>query len=104
VGQPRWPQLNGTKIRGWNGGIALARDIGSQGNPDHVAYTVFVDNPSRDFGIKDPGGLEVYVITKTGLEPLAKVTGGIQIHDGFRELVGMAAYNGLLLLSNPAAR
>ena len=96
-------KLGGTKIRGWNGGIALARDIGSRGNPNHVAYTVFVDNPSRDFGVKDPGGLEVYVITKTGLEPLAKVTGGIQIHDGFRELVGMAAYNGLLLLSNPAA-
>ncbi len=96
-------KLGGTKIRGWNGGIALARDIGSQGNPDHVAYTVFVDNPSRDFGVKDPGGLEVYVITKTGLESLAKVTGGIQIHDAFRELVGMAAYNGLLLLSNPAA-
>lgn len=96
-------KLGGTKIRGWNGGVALARDIGPQGNPDHVAYTVFVDNPSRDFGVKDPGGLEVYIITKTGLEPLAKVTGGIQIHDAFRELIGMAAYNGLLLLSNPAA-
>ncbi|MCU1252696.1 MAG: repeat containing protein [Edaphobacter sp.] len=68
-----------------------------------MAYTVFVDNPSRDFGVKDPGGLEVYVITKTGLEPLAKVTGGIQVHEAFRELVGIAAYNGLLLLSNPAA-
>ena len=54
-------------------------------------YTVFVDNPSRDFGVKDPGGLEVYVITKTGLEPLAKVTGGIQIHDAFRELVGVVS-------------
>jgi hypothetical protein len=53
-------KLGGTKIRGWNGGIALARDIGSQRNPNHVAYTVFVDNPSRDFGVKDPGGLEIY--------------------------------------------
>lgn len=96
-------KLGGTKIRGWNGGIALARDIGSHGNPDHVAYTVFVDNPSRDFGIKDPGGLDLYIITKTGLEPLTKVRGGIQTHDAFRELVGMATYNGLLLLSNPAA-
>jgi hypothetical protein len=47
--------------------------------------------------------LDLYVITKTGLEPLGNVTGGIQTHDAFRELVGMAAYNGLLLLSNPAA-
>jgi hypothetical protein len=96
-------KLGGTKIRGWNGGIALARDIGSQVNPDHVAYTVYVENPSRDFGVKNPGALEVYVITKTGAEPLGKVTGGIQVHDAFRELVGLAAYNGLLLLSNPAA-
>jgi hypothetical protein len=96
-------KLGGTKIRGWNGGIALARDIGSKGNPNHVAYTVFVDNPSRDFGVKDPGGLEVYIITKTGLEPLAKVRGGLHIHDAFRELVSLAAYDGLLLLSNPAA-
>jgi hypothetical protein len=96
-------KLGGTKIRGWNGGIALARDIGSRPNPDHVAYTVFVDNPSRDFGVKSPGALEVYTITKTGLEPLAKVTGGIHVHDAFRELVSLAAYNGLLLLANPAA-
>ena len=78
-------KLGGTKIRGWNGGIALARDIGFQVNPDHVAYTVFVDNPSRDFGVKNPGALEVYIITKTGLAPLAKVTGGIHVHDAFRE-------------------
>jgi hypothetical protein len=96
-------KLGGTKIRGWNGGIALARDIGSQVNQDHVAYTVFVDNPSRDFGVKNPGALEVYIITKTGLAPLAKVAGGIHVHDAFRELVGLAACNGLLLLSNPAA-
>ncbi|HEY4357582.1 MAG TPA: hypothetical protein VGN16_17655, partial [Acidobacteriaceae bacterium] len=96
-------KLGGTRIRGWNGGIALARDIGSQGNPNHVAYTVFVANPSRDFGVADPGGLQLYIITKTGLEPLAKVTGGIQVHDAFRELVGLGVYNGLLLLSNPAA-
>ena len=93
-------KLGGTKIRGWNGGIALARDIGTGGNPDHVAYTVFIDNPSRDFGVKDPGGLEVYIITKTGVEPLAKVKGGVQVHDAFRELVGLAACNGLLLLSD----
>ena len=49
-------KLGGTKIRGWNGGIVLARDIGSRGNPDHVAYTVFVDNPSRDFGVKTRAG------------------------------------------------
>ena len=96
-------KLGGTKIRGWNGGIALARDIGSKGNPDHVAYTVFVENPSRDFGVKNPGALEVYIITKTGLQSLGKVTGGIHVHDAFRELVGLAACNGLLLLSNPAA-
>ena len=96
-------KLGGTKIRGWNGGIALARDIGSAGNSNHVAYTVYVANPSRDFGRANPGGLEVYAITKTGLEPLSKVTGGIQMHDAFRQLVGMAACNGLLLLSNPAA-
>jgi hypothetical protein len=95
-------KLGGTRIRGWNGGIALARDLGTQGNPDHVAYTVFVANPSRDFGKTDPGGLQLYIITKSGLEPLAKVVGGIQTHDAFRELVGLAAYNGLLLLSNPA--
>ena len=46
-------KLAGTKIRGWNGGIALARDIGDTPNRDHVAYTVYVVNPSRDFGIKD---------------------------------------------------
>ena len=95
-------KLGGTKIRGWNGGIALARDIGSEVNPDHVAYTVFTDNPSRDFGKANPGALEVYVITKTGVEPLAKVAGGIQMHDAFRELVSLAAYNGLLLLADPA--
>jgi len=94
-------KLGGTKIRGWNGGIALARDIGSQVNRDHVAYTVFVDNPSRDFGKANPGALEVYVITKTGVELLGKVAGGIQMHDAFRELVSLAAYNGLLLLADP---
>ncbi len=93
-------KLSGTKIRGWNGGIALARDIGPQGNPNDVAYTVFVDNPSRDFGKKDPGGLEVYIITKTGLTPLAKVKGGVQVHDAYRELAALAAYNGLLLLAD----
>lgn len=96
-------KLGGTKIRGWNGGIVLARDIGSAGNPDHVAYTVYVVNPSRDFGVKDPGALQVYAITRNGLAPVDKVVGGIQVHDAFRELVGLAAYNGLLLLSNPAA-
>jgi hypothetical protein len=96
-------KLGGTKIRGWNGGIALARDIGRSANLEHVAYTVYVVNPSRDFGIKDPGALQVYIITKNGLTPLDKVVGGIQTHDAFRELVGLAAYNGLLLLSNPAA-
>jgi hypothetical protein len=96
-------KLGGTKIRGWNGGVALARDIGASGNADHIAYTVYVVNPSRDFGVKDPGALQVYVITKSGLAPLAKVVGGTQTHDAFRELVGLAAYDGLLLLSNPAA-
>lgn len=96
-------KLAGTKIRGWNGGVALARDIGNTPNPEHVAYTVYVVNPSRDFGVKDPGALQVYAITKTGLAPIDKVTGGIQMHDAFRELVGLAAYNGLLLLANPAA-
>ena len=96
-------KLGGTKIRGWNGGIALARDLGPQSNPEHVAYTVYVGNPSRDFGKKDPGSLEVYVITKTGAESLAKVVGGVQMHDAFRQLVGLAAYNDLLLLANPAA-
>jgi len=96
-------KLAGTKIRGWNGGIALARDLGTTANPDHVAYTVYVTNPSRDFGVKDPGALQVYTLTKTGLQPLDKVVGGIQTHDAFRELVGLAAYNGLLLLANPAA-
>ena len=102
-----WTDLNGrklagAKIRGWNGGIALARDIGSERNRDHVAYTVYVVNPSRDFGVKDPGALQVYAITKSGLTPLDKVVGGIQTHDAFRELAGLAAYNGLLLLANPA--
>lgn len=96
-------KLGGTKIRGWNGGIALARDIGPSKNPNDVAYTVYVVNPSRDFGVKDPGGLQVYAITKTGLTPIDKVVGGIQMHDAFRQLVGLTAYNGLLLLSNPAA-
>jgi hypothetical protein len=96
-------KLAGTKIRGWNGGIALARDIGKSRNADHVAYTVYVVNPSRDFGVKDPGALQVYAITKSGLTPIAKVVGGIQTHDAFRELVGLAAYDGLLLLSNSAA-
>ena len=96
-------KLGGTKIRGWNGGIAMARDIGSKNNPDHVAYTVFVKNPSRDFGIQDPGALDIYVITNTGVEMLSRLVGGIQMHDAFRQLVGMAAMDGLLLLSNPAA-
>lgn len=96
-------KLDGIKIRGWNGGIALARDIGGHGNPDHVAYTVYVVNPSRDFGKTDPGGLQVFIITKTGLVPLEKVVGGIQTHDAYRELVGLGVYNGLLLLANPAA-
>ncbi len=93
-------KLGGTKIRNWNGGIALARDLGTQGNPDHVAYTVYVDNPSRDFGRGNPGGLDLYTITKTGVEPIAKVRGGLHIHDAYRELVGLAAYNGLLVLAN----
>ncbi|MFC5863313.1 hypothetical protein ACFPT7_13495 [Acidicapsa dinghuensis] len=96
-------KLDGIKIRGWNGGVALARDIGPNRNPDHVAYTVYVVNPSRDFGKTDPGALQVYIFTKSGLTPLEKVVGGIQIHDAFRELVGLGAFNGLLLLSNPAA-
>jgi hypothetical protein len=96
-------KLDGIKIRGWNGGIALARDIGGHGNPDHVAYTVYVVNPSRDFGKTDPGGLQIFIITKGGLIPLEKVVGGIQTHDAFRELVGLGVYNGLLLLANPAA-
>ena len=96
-------KLDGIKIRGWNGGIALARDNGPQRNPDHVAYTVYVVNPSRDFGKTDPGGLQIFILTKTGLTPLEKVVGGIQTHDAFRELVGLGAYNGLLLLANPAA-
>ncbi|RSL19178.1 hypothetical protein EDE15_4830 [Edaphobacter aggregans] len=50
-------KLNGIKIRGWNGGIALARDIGANRNPDHIAYTVYVVNPSRDFDRSDPGAL-----------------------------------------------
>jgi hypothetical protein len=96
-------KLGGTKIRGWNGGIAMARDIGTRKNPNHVAYTVFVKNPSRDFGKQDPGALDIYVVTKTGIEMLSRVTGGIHVHDAFRELIGMAAKDGLLLLSNPAA-
>jgi hypothetical protein len=96
-------KLDGIKIRGWNGGIALARDNGPDRNPDHIAYTVYVVNPSRDFGKTDPGALQVFAITKTGLAPLAKVVGGVQTHDAFRELVGLTARNGLLLLSNPAA-
>jgi hypothetical protein len=96
-------KLDGIKIRGWNGGIALARDNGPNRNPDHIAYTVYVVNPSRDFGKTDPGALQIFAITKTGLAPLAKVVGGIQTHDAFRQLVGLAAANGLLLLSNPAA-
>ena len=96
-------KLDGIKIRGWNGGIALARDIGADHNSEHIAYTVYVVNPSRDFGKTDPGALQVFIITKAGLTPLEKVVGGIQTHDAFRELVGLAACNGLLLLSNPAA-
>jgi len=96
-------KLGGTKIRGWNGGIALARDIGPQANPNHVAYSVFVFNPSRDFGKTNPGALDIYVLTKSGLESLARVTGGVQVHDAFRQVVGLSAYNGLLLLANPAA-
>ncbi|HEU5340647.1 hypothetical protein [Edaphobacter sp.] len=95
-------KLDGIKIRGWNGGIALARDIGYHRNPDHIAYTVYVVNPSRDFGKTDPGALQVFAITKTGLTPIAKIVSGIQTHDAFRELVGLAASNGLLLLSSPA--
>ncbi|NYF79380.1 hypothetical protein [Granulicella arctica] len=95
-------KLGGIKIRGWNGGIALARDIGDDRNPDHIAYTVYVVNPSRDFGKTNPGALQVFAITKGGLTPLEKVVGGVQTHDAFRELVGLAACNGLLLLSNPA--
>jgi hypothetical protein len=60
-------------------------------------------NPSRDFGKTDPGALQVFIITKDGLTPLEKIVGGVQTHDAFRELVGLGAYNGLLLLSNPAA-
>jgi hypothetical protein len=96
-------KLDGLKIRGWNGGIALARDIGAARNHDHIAYTVYVVNPSRDFGKTDPGALQIFAITKSGLKPLDKVIGGVQMHDAFRELVGLAACNGLLLLSNPAA-
>ena len=95
-------KLGGTKIRGWCGGIALARDIGTQGNPNHVAYTVYVDNPSRDFGRANPGGLFVFAVTKTGMDEVARVSGGIQVHDAFRELAALAAYNGLLVLSDPA--
>ncbi len=93
-------KLGGTKIRNWNGAIAAARDIGPQANPNQVAYVVFVDNPSRDFGVADPGGLELYMITKSGLEPLGKFRGGVQVHDAYRELAGLAAYNGLLLLAD----
>jgi hypothetical protein len=96
-------KVGGTKIRGWNGGIALARDIGERANPEHLAYTVYVVNPSRDFGVKDPGALQVCILTKNGPVALDKVVGGVQTHDAFRELVGLAAYNGLLLLANPAA-
>ncbi|MDE1177304.1 MAG: hypothetical protein PW789_11980 [Edaphobacter sp.] len=96
-------KLAGTKIRGWNGGIALARDVGKKPNPQHIAYTVYVVNPSRDFGVKDPGALQIYAITKGGLTPVDKVIGGVQMHDAFRQLVGLAAYDGLLLLANPAA-
>ncbi|MDR3062063.1 MAG: hypothetical protein LBU57_08125 [Dysgonamonadaceae bacterium] len=96
-------KLNGIKIRGWNGGIAMARDIGKQKNSNHVAYTVFLKNPSRDFGKEDPGALDLYVVTSTGLEMLSRVVGGVHVHDAFRELVGLAAKDGLLLLSNPAA-
>jgi hypothetical protein len=96
-------KLDGIKIRGWNGGIALARDDGSQRNPDHIAYTVYVVNPSRDFGKTDPGGLQIFILTKDGLTPLEKIVGGVQMHDAFRELVGLGVQNGLLLLANPAA-
>ncbi|HEY9138274.1 MAG TPA: hypothetical protein VIM67_08385, partial [Terriglobus sp.] len=96
-------KLNGIKIRGWNGGIALARDDGRERNLDHIAYTVYVVNPSRDFGKTDPGALQIFILTKTGLTPLPKVVGGIQMHDAFRQLVGLGVQNGLLLLANPAA-
>jgi len=96
-------KLGGTKIRGWNGAVALARDIGAHANANHVAYSVFINNPSRDFGVTDPGGLELYIITKTGLAPLGKVKGGVQVHDAYRELVGLAVCNGLLLLANTVA-
>lgn len=101
-------KLAGTKIRGWNGGIALARDIGPHPNPNNVAYTVFVKNPinqpSCPYGdASNPGGLQPFIITKTGLKPLAEVRGGIQVHDAYRELAGLAAYNGLLVLANTVA-
>jgi hypothetical protein len=96
-------KLGGTKIRGWNGAIAAARDVGLSPNANHVAYVVFVKNPSRDFGVKDPGALELYAITKTGVKALGEVKGGVQVHDAYRELAGLAVRNGLLLLANTVA-
>lgn len=96
-------KLGGTKIRGWNGAIAMARDDGPQANRNDEAYVVFVKNPSRDFGVTDPGALVIYAITKNGPELFNTIKGGIQVHDAFRELVGLAAHNGLLVLANTVA-
>jgi hypothetical protein len=96
-------KLGGSKIAGWNGGIALARDIGSTPNPAYVAYTVFVGNPSQKVGGSKTGTLVVYAITPTGVQPLTKIEAGQQMRDGYRELAGLAADNGLLLVSDVAA-
>lgn len=96
-------KLGGTKIRGWNGAIAAARDDGPRANKNHEAYVVFVKNPSRDFGVADPGALVIYALTRNGPELFNTVRGGVQVHDAFRELVGLAAHNGLLALANTVA-
>jgi len=85
-------KLGGTKIRGWNGAIAMARDDGPQANRDCEAYVVFVKNPSRDFGATDPGALVIYEITKNGPELFNTVKGGVQVHDA--KLVALMAVHG----------
>src|SRR5258708_12765610 len=45
-------KLSGTNIRGWNGGIAPPRGIGSPGQSGPLALTVFVCNPAPALCLK----------------------------------------------------
>ncbi|HEX2948455.1 MAG TPA: hypothetical protein VHV83_02615, partial [Armatimonadota bacterium] len=94
-----WLDLHGRKLHGqkigWMGGKALARDDGTNPNPDFYAYTVFIN-------AGDPGTIVMHGIKPNGetQEIIKYRTEHLLMVDGFRSGIAVAVRNGVAVISD----